>query len=178
MATHRGHEDFPARAALAVRRDPGLDAHAAAAAVASQPGADLAGGAGHCRASRLTARWNTTCRRWPNWSPCSTARCSSTCPSPPRDPARRRLRPRYYQVLGPRGELSQRRRTFRPPDEDNAGDLQPAKCACATTRCGAWTCAWPTSGCAWRCRATRWRWCRWPKPAKSAACWPPKSSRA
>jgi hypothetical protein len=45
----KAREDLPARAALAVRRDPGLDAHAAAAAVAGQPGADLAGGAKHCR---------------------------------------------------------------------------------------------------------------------------------
>ena len=36
---------FQARAAFAVWRDPGLDAHAAVAAVADQPGADLAGGA-------------------------------------------------------------------------------------------------------------------------------------
>jgi two-component system sensor histidine kinase TctE len=28
------------------------------------------------------------------------------------------------------------------------------------------------------CRATRRPWCRWPKRAKSARCWPPKSSRA
>ncbi len=39
-------ENLPARAALPLRRNPRLDAHAAAAAVAGEPGADLAGGAG------------------------------------------------------------------------------------------------------------------------------------
>jgi len=40
-----------ARATLAVWRDSGLDAHAAAAAVARQLGVDVAGGAKHCRSS-------------------------------------------------------------------------------------------------------------------------------
>ncbi len=44
-STEHPREDLPVRTALAVWRDPGLDAHATAAAVADQPGADLAGGA-------------------------------------------------------------------------------------------------------------------------------------
>jgi two-component system OmpR family response regulator len=42
-----GIKALPARTPQPLRRDPRLDAHAAAAAVAHQPGADLAGGAEH-----------------------------------------------------------------------------------------------------------------------------------
>jgi two-component system sensor histidine kinase TctE len=82
----------------------------------------------------------------------------------------------YYQVLGPRGELLSGERDF--PLPPTTSGRRPAKRGCATTRCAASTCASPTPGSAGPARRARRRWCRWRRRARSAPCWPPRSSRA
>ncbi|MCC2676562.1 MAG: putative histidine kinase, classic, partial [Ramlibacter sp.] len=77
----------------------------------------------------------------------------------------------YYQVVGSRGELLSGEKDFPPPPDDE----------------------WPAPG-ETRLRDDEMRgldvriaytwvkpdrpWCRWPKRARSAPCWPPRSSRA
>jgi two-component system sensor histidine kinase TctE len=54
----------------------------------------------------------------------------------------------YYQVLGPRGELPQRRARLARCPADDERPQRRAKCICATTSSAAMTCAWPTLGAA------------------------------
>ncbi len=81
----------------------------------------------------------------------------------------------YYQVLGPRGELLGGERDFPPPPEAESpvpGEvrLRDAEMRGQDVRV-AWTWVRPS-------RHAAGRWSRWPRRARSARCWPPRSSRA
>ena len=80
----------------------------------------------------------------------------------------------YYQVTGPRSELLSGERDLPPPpvgEHTSNGEvhLRDAEFRGLDIRMAY---IWVR-----RCPMRRWPWCRWPKRAKSAACWPPRSSR-
>jgi DNA-binding winged helix-turn-helix (wHTH) protein len=129
-------EDFPARAALAVRRNPRLDAHAAAAAVADQPGAHLAGGAEHRRqAVRPRARIQRAGAGAAGVVQ-DGQRVVFNLPQPAREILRADDSDQvYYQVLGGRGELLSGEK--RLPAAARRAACRPARPGCATTRCAA-----------------------------------------
>ena len=80
----------------------------------------------------------------------------------------------YYQVLGAQGEFLSGARALPAPPE---ASLRPGEPQLRDAEYRGRRCAWPRCGCRSRVPRGR-RWCRWPRRATSAACWPPKSSRA
>ena len=167
----RACETLPARAALAVRRDPRLDAHAAAAAVADQPGADLAGGAEHRRqAVRPRARVQRAgaARRLVDGRS-RRQRAAFDLPQPAREILRADDADHvYYQVLGARGELLSGERDLPvPPDDEQPRRRRGAPARRRDARragarglhCGSRRDA---------AGAPRRRWCRWPRRGRSA----------
>ena len=103
------------RTALAVRRDPRLDARAAAAAVADERGADLAGGAEHRQPAlrpRAGRAWRARSRQQVAVERSDGRRPVAACAlrrQRRRAAARRRRRPRLLPGAGARGELRRRR---------------------------------------------------------------------
>ena len=84
----------------------------------------------------------------------------------------------YYQVLdGHGGDFSAASADIPfPGTDDAAGPWRGATCAASEIH--GRPCAWHTLWVAGGRPDTPWRWCRWPRHARSSRCSPPKSSRA